>query len=108
MSRLGLTDRILALHEGLRTARLPHAFGGALAPAYCTAEPRGTRDIDVNVFIHPDRLDELLAALPAGVTADVAARRQLRRDGQARLWWDDTPVDVFLSNRPFRDAVGQG
>ena len=30
-----------------------------------------------------------------------------KRDGQARLWWDDTPVDLFLNTTPFHDAVGE-
>ena len=50
-----LTERIVALHAALHGADIPHAFGGALALAFCTAEPRGTQDIDVNVFLsnHP-------------------------------------------------------
>jgi hypothetical protein len=46
-----LAQRLLAVHAALDDAGLPHAFGGAIALAYCTLEPRGTRDIDVNVFI---------------------------------------------------------
>jgi hypothetical protein len=102
---LGLADRIVGLHEGLRGAGLPHAFGGALALAYCTLDPRGTQDIDLNVFVGVERLDEVLAALPDGVAAPTAARRRLTRDGQARLRWDSTPVDLFLSNHPFHDEV---
>jgi hypothetical protein len=105
MARPTLTARIVELHRCLDGAGLRHAFGGALALAFCTAEPRATRDIDVNVFVGADRLDELLAALPAGVRAGEAEQDLLRRDGQARLWWDDTPVDVFLSNHPFHDRA---
>jgi len=102
---LRLAERIVALHDGFSAAGLPHAFGGALALAYCTLDPRATQDIDVNVFVGTDRLDEVLDAVPAGVVATGAARRQLARDGQARLRWDETPVDVFLANHPFHDAV---
>ncbi|MDQ1395101.1 MAG: hypothetical protein QOG64_360, partial [Acidimicrobiaceae bacterium] len=42
-----LAERLLVVHAGLDGARIPHAFGGAIALAYCTEEPRGTRDIDV-------------------------------------------------------------
>lgn len=100
-----LTDKIVALHRAFAEAGLAHAFGGALALAYCTAEPRGTRDIDVNVFIAPDRLPELTATLPLGVEVTSSNEKQLRTDGQTRLWWDDTPVDVFLSNHSFHDQV---
>jgi hypothetical protein len=98
-----LTERIVALHAALEAAALPHAFGGALALAFCTAEPRGTQDIDVNVFLAPEEADRLLAALPDGIAVTDADRELLARDGQARLWWDATPVDVFLSNHPFHD-----
>lgn len=98
-----LTERIVTLHQHLTAAGLAHAFGGALALAFCTREPRGTKDIDVNVFIEVDRLGELLLALPAGVEVTDAKRSDLRRDGQCRLWWDGTPVDIFLSNHPYHD-----
>ena len=98
-----LTERIVALHAALDAAGLPHAFGGALALAFCTAEPRGTQDIDVNVFLSPEEVDRLLDALPEGIAASDTDRELLVRDAQARLWWDATPVDVFLSNHPFHD-----
>lgn len=98
-----LTERIVALHAALAGADVPHAFGGALALAFCTAEPRGTQDIDVNVFLAPEEVDRLLEALPGGITVTGTDRRALTRDAQARLWWDATPVDVFLSNHPFHD-----
>jgi hypothetical protein len=103
-----LTERIVALHAALEAAGIPHAFGGALALAFCTAEPRGTQDIDVNVFLVPDEVDRLLDALPEGVVASGADRDLLVRDAQARLWWDATPVDVFLSNHPFHDHAEAG
>lgn len=98
---MSLTERIVALHLALTAAGLPHAFGGALALAFCTAEPRGTQDIDVNVFLSPEELDRLERALPEDIGVDDADRRLLQSDAQARLWWDETPVDVFLSNHPF-------
>jgi hypothetical protein len=102
---LTLTGRILQLHQHLDAAGFGHAFGGALALAFCTAEPRATRDIDLNVFVGIDRLDELVAALPAGIEVTDAQRSFLLRDGQARLWWDATPLDLFLSNHPFHDRA---
>lgn len=99
----GLAVRIVKLHTALRAADLAHAFGGAIALAYCTEEPRGTKDIDLNVFVSVDHLDDVLAALPAGLHCSNASRLQLERDGQSRLMWDDVPVDLFLSNVPFHD-----
>jgi hypothetical protein len=84
---------------------VPHAFGGAIALAYCTEEPRGTRDIDVNVFLDAEDVDRVFAALPAGVARTTADADLVRRDGQVRLWWDDTPVDLFLDVHDFHRQV---
>lgn len=100
-----LVDKIVAVHRALGVAGLPHAFGGALALAWCTQRARGTIDIDVNVFVGVARVDDVLGALAPSVVADPAARRQLADEGQARLWWDTTPVDVFLNTTEFHDAA---
>jgi hypothetical protein len=91
-----LGQRIVALHEALAASGIAHAFGGALALAFWVQEPRGTRDIDVNAFVPAAEWQRILAALPDGVAIPDAARRTLERDAQVRLWWDDTPVDLFL------------
>jgi hypothetical protein len=91
----------------LTAAALPHAFGGAIALAYCTEEPRGTRDLDVNVFVDPVRAGEALAGLPDSVTVsdeDVAAAA---REGQVRVWWEDTPIDVFLDIHQFHTEAAE-
>lgn len=62
-----LAERLHAVHDALGRANIPHAFGGAIALAYCIAEPRGTRDLDVNVFVGAERAAEVIASLPAGV-----------------------------------------
>ncbi|HAP75305.1 MAG TPA: hypothetical protein DCR14_04415, partial [Acidimicrobiaceae bacterium] len=96
---------IVGLHLALAAARVPHAFGGALALAWCTQRARGTIDIDVNVFLPAERVDDVLRVLPPDVTWTAADRDLLSRDGQARLWWADTPVDLFLSTTGFHDDV---
>jgi hypothetical protein len=101
----GVPEKMLAIHDGLQRAGLDHAFGGALALAWCTQQARGTIDVDVNVFVGPERTAAALDALPSGVVATDDDRRLLRRDGQARLWWGTTPVDLFLSTTPFHDAA---
>lgn len=106
MSVLG--QRLLAIHGALDAAGIPHAFGGAIALAYCTEEPRGTRDLDVNVFVSPDAAGAVLTALPEGVEANDECRRRIERDGQVRLWWDDTPVDLFFDVHDFHRQVGAG
>ncbi len=100
-----LAEKIVGLHEALRAANLPHAFGGALALAWCTQRARGTIDIDVNIFVDVDQTRAILAALPAPIPSDDSSEKALLRDGQVRLWWDQTPVDLFLDTTPFHDAV---
>lgn len=103
MSELG--DQLVAIHDALDAARIPHAIGGAIALGYCTLEPRGTRDIDVNVFTGPERAKDVFAALPEGVQFSGLSLEHAERDGQVRLRWGATPVDLFLSVLPFHDHV---
>lgn len=103
-----LVDKLFAVHDSLTSAGLLHAFGGAIALAYCTVEPRGTRDLDVNIFVSHAQAKTALGALPQQVTVGAADVAAVRRDGQARLWWDGTPIDVFFNNHPLHDAVAEG
>ena len=96
-----LPGKIVALHRALEAAKVGHAFGGALALAWCTRRPRGTSDIDINVFAPPAQTRRVLRALPSEVQWIDDDRDRLRRDGQVRLWWDTTPVDLFLSTTSF-------
>jgi hypothetical protein len=103
-----LADKVLALHDALEEAELPHAFGGALALAWCTRQPRATSDIDLNVFAPTSAVRRVAAALPSEVVVNRQNTTELRRDGQSRLWWDTTPVDIFLSTDQFHDdAIGR-
>jgi hypothetical protein len=105
VSELG--DQLLGIHDSLDAARIPHAIGGAIALGYCTLEPRGTRDVDVNIFIGPERARDVFAALPEGVQFSGISLERAERDGQVRLWWGITPVDLFLSVLPFHDHVAK-
>lgn len=104
MSTLTLAERVVAIDEAL--AEVPHAFGGALALAYY-AEPRATVDIDLNVFVPGERFAEVAGPLTAlGVaTDDPAIEALVARDGQARVWWDATPIDLFFAYDPFHEAA---
>jgi hypothetical protein len=103
---MSLPEKIVAVHEALATAGLPHAFGGALALAWCTQRARATIDIDVNVFVPVDRVEDVLGAMPTDVVAAAEQRDRLSTDGQTRLWWETTPVDLFLDTTPFHRGVG--
>jgi hypothetical protein len=105
---LSLPDKIVSIHEALDTAGVPHAFGGALALAWCTQRARGTIDINLNVFADPDRAPEVFAALPGGVAWSEHDLELIERDGQVRLWWDSTPLDLFLNTTEYHaQAAGR-
>lgn len=102
-----LAEKIVAVDRAL--ADVPHAFGGALALAYY-AEPRATVDIDLNLFVGVDAYDAVAAPL-AALGADAADRRVqdlVRRDGQVRVFWGETPLDLFFNYDPFHDAAARG
>jgi len=100
-----LVEKLFTIHESLTEAGLAHAFGGAIALAYCVEEPRGTRDLDVNIFVDVSEAEPALSSLPHGVRVRKKDIAKVKRDGQARLDWDGTPIDVFLNNIPLHDAV---
>lgn len=95
---MSLVDFVVEIHEELDRSGLLHAFGGALALAY-VADPRGTIDVDVNVF---SPFDDAPAVL------EVLARLGLRPEQPSDSWMpmagirlrrtaDPYPVDLFLS-----------
>ena len=100
-----LVEKLFAIHEALKARSLPHAFGGAIALAYCVQDPRGTRDLDVNVFVDAEKAAEVLSALPEGVRVEEGDVEKVLRDGQTRLFWDGVPVDVFLNSLPLHEEV---
>jgi hypothetical protein len=95
-----LAERLIAIHRALDEAAIPHAFGGAIALAYWTSDPRGTSDIDVNVFVPAEDCGRILEILPSGIEQPSGTEATIRRDGQVRLFWGETPVDLFFDNVP--------
>jgi hypothetical protein len=107
LAQRSLPDKVIAVDEALRKAKIPHAIGGALALAYY-AEPRATIDIDLNLFVSPARWKDVIDSLtPLGVDAGELDPAALLRDGQCRLWWGPTPIDLFFTNEPFHEAMGK-
>lgn len=102
-----LADKIVYLHDHLERHSIPHAFGGALALAWCTQQARGTIDIDINIFLGPADVAQLLNALPDPIGWSESDEAALTRDGQVRLWWDSTPVDVFMNTTLYHDKLAQ-
>jgi hypothetical protein len=93
----GLSSRIVAVHEMLDSMRVPHQFGGAIALAWYRS-PRATTDIDLNVTLSPSEAEPVLGALShLGVSVSGPDRAAIERDGQARLDWDGSYLDVFFA-----------
>jgi hypothetical protein len=103
---VSLIDLVVTVHDRLEQARVAHAFGGALALAY-VAEPRGTVDIDVNVFSPFHEIDAALAALAsAGLVPEQDRQDWLPIAGiRLRGPSEPFPVDVFPSLDPAYDAI---
>jgi hypothetical protein len=102
-----IVDKILGISAALEGGRLPYAFGGALALAFCTERARGTIDIDVNVFVGPNDAGRVLSALGPPVSHSDEDRAALQRDGQTRLRWEQTPIDIFLDTTEFHLQAAQ-
>jgi len=85
--------------------RIPYAVGGAIALFYW-GEPRGTVDIDINIFLPQSEADRVLNALPElGIASDLdGERRAILSTGQARIDFDGTLLDLFFSNVDFHDS----
>lgn len=100
-----LDEKILAVHRAFGASDVPHAFGGALALAYY-GTPRGTQDIDVNVFVAANESGRVLSALAElGVaTGGAREKRLIRESGQVRLRWERTPLDLFFSYDPLHES----
>lgn len=102
---MSVHDKMVVLHDALAGAGIAHAFGGALALAWCTQQARGTIDIDINVFAPPAGRAPVLAALPPAIEVPADASATIDRDGQLRLFWGENPVDLFFDTTPFHEAV---
>ena len=104
-----LDQKVVQLAQAFESAGLPYAIGGALAFAYY-GEPRATMDVDINVFVRPDRAAEVFDVLaPLGVTAHPKATR-----GDRTRWSGPTALGPHAGRsvlrvrrvpRPRRDAV---
>lgn len=85
-----------AIHDALRAKRLRHAFGGALAFGIA-ASPRGTIDIDINVFVPPSEMPAVSTALGSiGFTTNVESAPP---GGGIRFHHStaEYPIDIFPS-----------
>lgn len=104
MSEPSLPEKVVAIHQQMTLAKTPHAFGGALALAYY-AEPRATIDVDLNLFVSPSSYPAVERALAKIGVGDGVEPEIVERDGQCRLRWGDTPIDLFFAYDELHDAM---
>jgi hypothetical protein len=96
------------LAEACERAGVPYALGGALALGV-HGVPRGTLDVDVNVFVRDDELPPVFSLLAElGVDLDpAAALARVARDGMFVGRWNGIRIDVFLPSIPFSEEAGR-
>ena len=92
----------------LRTAGIDHAVGGALALGFY-AEPRGTLDVDLNIFVDADEPGEALDALAAGGIAidHDHAMATIASRGDLFLRHRGCRLDLFFNSIPFHVSVSR-
>ncbi len=102
MSDLLLDEKITALAAALEAAAIDYAFGGAVALAYY-GTPRGTTDIDINIFLKPEYVHVLAKVFSKlGMhEIDRHALATLDQEGQLTVQWGHTPIDVFFAYDDF-------
>lgn len=93
-------DVARTLADTLEARGLPYAIGGALALGYY-AVPRATVDVDLNIFVSPDReMPIILEGLTAaGFVADedqASLKARAQSEGQFRGRIAGLRVDVFV------------
>ncbi len=103
----GLAAKILAVHEMLDSMRVTHQFGGAVALAWYRS-PRATTDVDLNVTVAPQDAEPVLGALThLDVTISRSDRVAIKRDGQARLEWDGSYLDLFFATLDLHQEMAE-
>ncbi len=98
----GAAEAAQLIAGALESAGLPYAIGGALALAIAGV-PRGTADVDINVFVAEHDVPTVIAVLQRlGVEVDLtSAVARAKRDGTFVGRWDGMRIDVFLPSIPF-------
>lgn len=103
----GLTEKLFAVHDALDLGGIPHAVGGAIDLVFCARRPRGTSDLDINIFLDAGQARRVLEALPAAVDRGQDDVRTVNERGQVRLWWEGTSLDLFFNNLPIHEQAAR-
>ena len=92
----------MRLAAALDASSIPYAIGGALAFGLW-GDPRGTHDVDINLFVDHAGLDRALDVLQsAGVDIDRGAATRADLAGDMIVgWYSGMRVDLFTPSVPF-------
>lgn len=105
-ANLDAAGAALQLAQALEQQHHEYALGGAIALGYW-AEPRGTIDVDLTLFLPFERPTECTRVLQQiGCELNSAATiESLREHGFCRVAYAHIRVDVFLPTIPFYEAA---
>lgn len=101
-------DAARAIADALAASGQPYAIGGALALGVAGV-PRGTKDVDVNVFVEADLAGVIIDVLtPLGIVFDRGpSMAKAARDGMMIGDWEGMRIDVFFVSIPFSEEAGR-
>jgi hypothetical protein len=94
------------LAKGLNERNCDYALGGAIALGYW-GEARGTMDVDLTLFLPPDKPSEvtwMLAEIGCEFVASEAVAK-LQEHGFCPVMYDSIRVDVFVPMIPFYEQA---
>lgn len=96
-----------AIADLLEERGYEYAIGGALALGVAGV-PRGTIDVDINVFVAQSEVEALARTMTElGIEIDIgAAVARSERDGMFVGVWDGMRIDVFIPSIPFSHEAG--
>lgn len=103
-----LIEALASIIDRLEEAGMDYALGGAAAYS-AWAEPRATRDIDLNLWVTPDQLDaafDVLAGAGVRIERDTA-RKDIEERGMFLGRHGEYRVDVFLPSVPFYEEAAR-
>ncbi len=108
MNQRSAAEAARSIASALEHAGIPYAIGGALALAIAGV-PRGTADVDLNVFVGEEQVSEVVGVLQSlGIDAHLqTAIARAKGEGMFVANWDGMRIDVFLPSIDFAHEAGR-
>ena len=58
-------------------------------------------------MVDASQSEVILNSLPKAVTWTTQNLERVIKEGQERIWWDKTPLDIFLNSTPYHEKLWQ-